>query len=113
MSESATDATVERVDAEQWYEVRVDGRRVGLTEYRDRGDQRVFFHTEVDEDFTGQGLASKLVEHALADVRDSGMRAVPVCPYVGRVLERRSEEFGGITDAVSAEVLEWLEAERA
>ncbi len=113
MSESSGEPSVERVDGEHWYAIRVDGRRVGLTEYRDRGDQRVFFHTEVDEDFAGQGLASRLVEYALADVRDSGMRAVPVCPYVARVLERRSDEFGGIADPVTPAVLEWLEAERA
>lgn len=33
------------------FTVGVDGKSVGLTAYREHGGQRVFHHTEVDEDF--------------------------------------------------------------
>ncbi|MFD6033459.1 GNAT family N-acetyltransferase [Streptomyces griseoincarnatus] len=110
MSDSSSTTTVERKDADHRYEILVDGRRAGLTAYRDRNGQRVFFHTEIDEAFAGQGLASQLVQQALDDVRASGMRLVPVCPYVAKFLKRH-DEFADITDRVTPDVLRWLRAQ--
>jgi predicted GNAT family acetyltransferase len=110
VSQSSVTPIVERVDAEHLYKIVVNGRRAGLTAYRDRGEQRVFFHTEVDDAFAGQGLAAQLVEQALTDVRAAGKRIVPVCPYVAAFLKRHTE-FADITDPVTAEVLQWLQAE--
>ncbi|MFD8208721.1 GNAT family N-acetyltransferase [Streptomyces sp. NPDC059695] len=101
---------VRRVDSRHRYEILVDGARAGLTAYRDRDDRRVFFHTEVDEAYAGQGLAAILVEQALTDVRASGLRIVPVCPYVAKFLKKH-EEFADITDPVTPEVLEWLDGQ--
>ncbi|MGW6420073.1 GNAT family N-acetyltransferase [Streptomyces sp. NPDC055055] len=100
---------VRRVDERHRYEILVDDRRAGLTAYRDRDDRRVFFHTEIDDAYAGRGLASVLVEQALSDVRASGLRIVPVCPYVAKFLKKH-EEFTDITDPVTPEVLSWLDA---
>ncbi|SCL23494.1 hypothetical protein GA0070624_2747 [Micromonospora rhizosphaerae] len=110
MSQPSAAAIVERVDAKHRYEILVDGKRAGLTAYRDRGQQRVFFHTEVDDAFAGQGLAAQLVQEALTDVRASGKRIVPVCPYVAKFLKKH-DEFADITDPVTSDVLQWLEGE--
>lgn len=110
MSESSTTTVVERADADHRCEILVDGRRAGLTAYRDLGMQRVFYHTEIDEAFAGQGLGLQLVQQALADVRASGMRIVPVCPYVAKFLKRH-KEFADITDPVTPDVLRWLKAQ--
>ncbi|MEU3829011.1 N-acetyltransferase [Streptomyces sp. SID486] len=108
MNQPSASAVVERVDARNRYEILVEGERAGLTAYRDRGEQRVFFHTEIDDAFAGQGLASRLVEEALTDVRESGKRIVPVCPYVAKFLTRH-EEFADLVDPVTPDVLRWLE----
>ncbi|MFI1288012.1 GNAT family N-acetyltransferase [Streptomyces sp. NPDC020792] len=110
MSQSSTAATVQRADAKHRYEILVDGKRAGLTAYRDRGEQRVFYHTEIDDAFAGQGLASQLVQEALTDVRESGKRIVPICPYVAKFLKRH-EEFADITDPVTPDVLQWLDTQ--
>ena len=110
MSQSSAAPVVERSDAKNRYEILVDGTRAGLTAYRDRGDQRVFYHTEVDDAFAGQGRASRLVRQALADVRASGKRIVPVCPYVAKFLQKH-QEFADITDPVTPDVLHWLDTE--
>ncbi|MFJ8111714.1 GNAT family N-acetyltransferase [Streptomyces sp. NPDC096132] len=110
MSQSSATPVVERVDAENLYEILVDGRRAGVTAYRDHGEQRVFFHTEVDTAYAGQGLGAQLVQHALDDVRASGKRIVPVCPYVAKFLKRH-DEFADITDQVTPDVLRWLESQ--
>jgi predicted GNAT family acetyltransferase len=108
MSQFSTVPSVQRSDTEQLYAILVDGRRAGLTAYRDRGERRVFFHTEIDDAFAGRGLAAELVRQALADVRASGKRIVPVCPYVASYLKRH-DGFADITDPVTPDVLAWLE----
>ncbi|MET8771702.1 GNAT family N-acetyltransferase [Streptomyces sp. NPDC004658] len=110
MSQPSAAPVVERVDAKNRYEILVDGKRAGLTAYRDRDAQRVFYHTEVDDAFAGQGLASRLVQEALTDVRESGKRIVPVCPYVAKFLKRH-EEFADLVDPVTPDVLRWLDTE--
>ncbi|WP_055491284.1 GNAT family N-acetyltransferase [Streptomyces sp. TP-A0356] len=110
MSQPSSAVIVQRVDAEQRYEILVDGERAGLTAYRDRGAQRVFHHTEVDDAFAGQGLASRLVQQALTDVRESGKRIVPVCSYVASFVKKH-EEFADLTDPVDPEILRWLDTE--
>ncbi|KUN03371.1 GNAT family acetyltransferase [Streptomyces yokosukanensis] len=110
MSQSSVVPVVERVDTENRYEILVAGEHAGLVAYRDRGEQRVFYHTEIDDAFAGQGLASRLVQEALADTRASGKRIVPVCPYVAKFLKRH-DEFTDITDPVRPDVLRWLRAE--
>ncbi|MER5965282.1 GNAT family N-acetyltransferase [Streptomyces sp. NPDC002057] len=108
MSEQESTPVVRRVDDRHRYEILVDGRRAGLTAYRDRDDRRVFFHTEIDDAYAGRGLASVLVEQALADVRASGKRIVPICPYVAKFLTKHGE-FADITDPVTPEVEQWLD----
>ncbi|MER5910669.1 GNAT family N-acetyltransferase [Streptomyces sp. NPDC001982] len=112
MTEITPAPVVEHDDARHRYTIAVDGKAAGLTAYRDRGDQRVFFHTEIDDAFAGQGLASVLVTQALTDVRESGKRIVPVCPYVAKYLTKH-HEFEDITDPVTPLVLQWLETELA
>lgn len=109
MSEQSTTPVVRRVDDRHRYEILVDDQRAGLTAYRDRDDRRVFFHTEIDDAYAGQGLAAILVEQALNDVRADGMRIVPVCPYVAKFLTKH-QEFADITDPVTPEVVTWLDA---
>ncbi|MFE2163771.1 GNAT family N-acetyltransferase [Streptomyces sp. NPDC059447] len=109
MSDQSTQApVVRRVDARHRYEILVGDDRAGLTAYRDHDGRRVFFHTEIDDAHAGQGLAAVLVEQALTDVRASGMRIVPVCPYVAKFLTKH-KEFDDITDPVTPEVLAWLD----
>ncbi|MBM7440224.1 GNAT family N-acetyltransferase [Streptomyces sp. HB132] len=108
MTRAAT-PIVRNVDARHRYEIQTDEVIAGFTAYRDRDGQRVFFHTEIDDAFAGRGLASVLVQEALNHVRGEGKRIVPVCPYVAKFLERH-DEFTDITDPVTPEVLQWLEA---
>ncbi|MBC2865220.1 GNAT family N-acetyltransferase [Streptomyces mexicanus] len=98
---------VVRVEDKHRYEILVDGVLAGFTEYLDRDEQRVFYHTEIGDDFAGQGLASRLVKEALTDVRAASRRVVPVCPYVAGFLERH-DEFADIADPVTPDVRHWL-----
>ncbi|MCV7075872.1 GNAT family N-acetyltransferase [Mycobacterium szulgai] len=94
----------------QKFTVSVDGKTVGLADYADRGDQRVFYHTEVDPAFGGRGLASILLKEALDATRKDGKRIVPVCSMVDTVLKKHPE-FNDITDPVTAEIRGWAQTQ--
>ncbi|MBU9762475.1 N-acetyltransferase [Mycobacterium sp. TNTM28] len=91
------------------YEITVDGEHAGLAAYVDAGDQRIFHHTEVDDEFSGQGLAGELVSAALTDARAAGKRAVAVCPYVAKYVQKH-HDFDDILDPVTPEVMAAVEA---
>jgi predicted GNAT family acetyltransferase len=60
------------------FETIVDGHAAVAT-YSIQGDTITFIHTVVPEALRGRGLARDLVEHALADVRERGLKVVPQC----------------------------------
>ena len=73
------------------FTIAVDGTTVGLTEYVDKGDRRVFPHTEVDEAYGGRGLATIVIAEALAETKAEGKRIVAVCPMVAAYVEKHPE----------------------
>ncbi|MGD1172618.1 GNAT family N-acetyltransferase [Mycobacterium seoulense] len=89
------------------YTIAVEGKQVGLADFADRGDQRVFYHTEIDPAYGGRGLATILVEEALNEARSEGKRIVPVCSMIGTVLKKHPE-YDDITDAVTPDTLRWV-----
>jgi predicted GNAT family acetyltransferase len=90
------------------YAVQVDGgTTVGRADFVDERDvsgdgavgDRIFFHTEVDEEYGGRGLAGILVREALADSIRKNIVVVPVCPLFAAHLEKHGHEFvadGGV-----------------
>ncbi|MFC9517735.1 GNAT family N-acetyltransferase [Nocardiaceae bacterium NPDC056970] len=82
------------------YEIRVGDTSAGFTEFVDSGDQRIFFHTEIDERFAGRGLAGTLIRSALDDTVAHGKRIVPICPFVAGFLDKH-DDFKGFVDAVT------------
>jgi uncharacterized protein len=88
------------------FTIAVAGKGVGLASFGDRGNQRVFYHTETDPAYGGRGLASILVKEALDATRDDGKRIVPLCSMVVTVLKKHPE-YDDITDPVTVEVQQW------
>ncbi|WP_370891802.1 GNAT family N-acetyltransferase [Janibacter sp. GXQ6167] len=74
--------TVTRQSSPDRYQIDVDEGTAGFTQFVDHDGQRIFFHTEIGEEFGGRGLAGTLVKQALDATRDEGLRIVPMCPYV-------------------------------
>ena len=89
------------------YTIAVDGKTVGLAAVADRGEQRVFYHTEVDEKFGGRGLATILIDQALQATRADGKRVVATCPMVAAFIKKHPE-FRDITDPVTPAILQWV-----
>jgi len=83
-----------RDDDQRRYLARVGGADAAIAEYLLTEELVIFTHTLTEPEFEGQGVASQLVAWALADVRDSARRVLPVCPFVKAYLARHAEEYG-------------------
>jgi uncharacterized protein len=78
-------------EAETHYELWVGEVLAGTIRYRLDEEAVALIHTEISPDFEGQGLGSKLVAGALDDIRDRGLRVIPICRFVRSYLERHPE----------------------
>jgi uncharacterized protein len=88
---SVAEAEVVDVPEASRYELRLDGRLIGLAAYRRRDGVIAFTHTEVEESCEGHGFGSRLAESALQDVRGKGIEVVPLCPFIAHYIERHPE----------------------
>lgn len=82
---------------ESRFEVSVDGTLAGYAAY-ERDEEAapgtvIFVHTEVFEQYEGQGLAGRLVRTALGMVREAGDKIVPMCPYVRAYVRKHAPEY--------------------
>lgn len=73
------------------FEITADGAVAGFAQFVDRGGRRIFFHTEIGEEFGGRGLAGIVVEQAVSASRAEGKTVVPVCPYVKKWLGKHPD----------------------
>ncbi len=71
---------------ESRFELDEDGQ-TAIAAYRRDGDTIVFTHTEVPDALAGRGVGTRLVEGALAIVRERGQRIVPACSFVAHHVE--------------------------
>ncbi len=81
---------VDNPDASR-YEAYVGERLAGSLVYRMQPSHIVLVHTEVDEEFEGAGVGSRLAAGALDDARARGLSVSPLCPFVVSYLERHPE----------------------
>ena len=76
--------------AEQRFEL-AEGHGTAVASYRIEGDRISFTHTVVPEEMEGQGVGSRLVRAALDQVRERGLKVVPLCYFVKGYIERHPE----------------------
>lgn len=73
-----------------------DGPPVGRADIVDSPEvdgERIFFHTEVDQEFAGRGLAGLLLREALTDSIRKNQTVVPVCPLFAGHLKKHGDAF--------------------
>jgi uncharacterized protein len=83
---------VRRNDADDRYELLVDGRLVGIADFRVAGAAVDIPHTEIEPRLRGQGLGAILVKGVLDDIRDAGRTVIPSCWYVRRYIDEHPAE---------------------
>ncbi len=76
---------------ESRFELHIGDAVAGVANYRDQDGHPAFFHTEVDAEFAGQGLGSKLATGVLEAMRERGETIYPICPFIADYIEGHPE----------------------
>lgn len=64
---------------------------LAMLNYQVKGKTVDIIHTEVPEQFQGQGVAGALARSALEWARQAGLKVLPSCPYVKGYIEKHPE----------------------
>jgi predicted GNAT family acetyltransferase len=72
------------------YEFALDGAHHAIITYKlyEEAKVIVLLHTEVPEQFGGQGIANKLIHDVLEDCIARGLKIAPSCPFVAAYIKR-------------------------
>jgi predicted GNAT family acetyltransferase len=84
-------AVVKDNPAEERFEVHDGDELAGALYYEHRGDALALVHTEIEPAFNGRGLGSVLVRRTLEQLRERGVKIIPLCPFVRSYLEKHPE----------------------
>ena len=85
MSGAVTENTAERR-----FELVEEGGTAFVT-YILEGNSITFTHTIVPEELEGRGLGTRLVQGALDEARERGLRVVPACSFVRHFIETHEQ----------------------
>ncbi|HYC96495.1 GNAT family N-acetyltransferase [Brevundimonas sp.] len=72
------------------YELPVGGE-VAVVTYNLSGQNLMITETLVPEALEGQGIASRLARHVIADARERNLLILPVCPFFSGYLQKHPE----------------------
>ena len=81
------------------FEIRLDGRVVGLASYHVDGTTMTLPHTEVDPAMGGRGIGTALVAGVLEAARERGLHVLPYCSFVRKYLLDHPEELDLVAEA--------------
>lgn len=67
------------------------GQDLAVVIFNLSGQNLMITETLVPEALEGQGIASRLAKHVVADARDRGLLILPVCPFFSAYLQKHPE----------------------
>lgn len=88
---SAVQITIADNANEKRYEIHLGGALAGFLQYRLHPGLIELVHTEIDEEFEGRGLGSRLIAFALEDARKRGLDVLPFCPFVNDYIRQHPQ----------------------
>jgi predicted GNAT family acetyltransferase len=89
--------SVQDNEAKHQFELIVEGH-TALAAYRLKPGVITFTHTEVPKELGGRGIGSQLAKGALDQVRERGLRVVPLCPFIKAYIEKNPEYADLVTE---------------
>ena len=75
------------------FEIRLDGRVVGLASYHVDDGTMTLPHTEVDPGVGGRGIGRALVAGVLDAARDRGLHVLPYCSFIRHYIQQHPEHL--------------------
>lgn len=74
------------------YVARIPGKPEAEMTFSKAGTSRIIIdHTEVPDALRGMGVGKALVERAVMDAREAGIKILPLCPFAKATIERTPE----------------------
>ncbi|MFN3924899.1 MAG: GNAT family N-acetyltransferase [Pseudarthrobacter sp.] len=107
-----SDITVRHNPDRDRFEILDAGNVIGKAAYKEYDGgaslERIFYHTVINEEYGGQGLAGQLATVALDETVKAGVGIVPVCPFIKKFLAKHPE-YASDAVAVKPAHLEFLD----
>jgi predicted GNAT family acetyltransferase len=73
------------------YEFHIEGYIPKIEYIKSVNGEIYLTHTEVPYELEGKGVASQLVQKALKDIKEKGLRLIPLCPFVVGYIRKHPE----------------------
>lgn len=73
---------------------------IGEITWKNHDGYLLVYHTGVNPDYRGQGLAGQLLEQVVAKVRKENLKIYPTCPFVVREFMMNPEQYEDIWQKV-------------
>ena len=74
------------------FEIHLEGK-MAYQEYIQTKQDLVVSHTEVPKALEGKGLGSLLAKNALLYTEKSGLKMMPLCPFVATYIRKHYEDY--------------------
>jgi predicted GNAT family acetyltransferase len=89
------EVSVQQNEEERKFYADVDGHEA-VVEYARMGDVYNLAHTYVPEELRGKGVANKLVQGTLDEIKRQGAKFLPSCPFVQAFVKKHPEYQEGV-----------------
>jgi len=73
-----------------------DDKKAGKMDISVIGNKLTVYHTEVDDEYAGNGFAKLLLNQLVSYARENDLKIVPLCPYVHAQFKRHPEEYNDV-----------------
>ena len=70
------------------------GKKIAKIDYAQSNGRLNLLHTEVPNEYQGQGIGSDLARAALEYARGEKLEVIPTCPFVATYIRRHPEYLG-------------------
>lgn len=64
---------------------------IGVCEFKVTDEGWVIFHTEVNPNYKGQGIAKRLLDAIVNEARNRKIKIIPECSYAKKVMNRNND----------------------
>jgi uncharacterized protein len=80
-------------NGESAFAIEDDGKRIAEMVVSIESGKLTVFHTEVKQQYEGQGIAKRLLNYMVTYAREHDLKVVPLCSYVHAQFLRHTKEY--------------------
>ncbi len=83
-------------NSEGYFYIEKDGDLIAKLEFKIKNNILFATHTEVNKEYNGKGLASKLFDEMIQFVEENEYQVVPICSYIEIKFKRDIDKYQSI-----------------